>query len=106
MDLKIDDLIIEKDRLEHIAKHKVTIKEAKEVVADDYVYIKGKLGRWLLIGKTKKRKFLTVVVGEREKANTYGLITARPSSREERSFYQEFTLLQQGGEEDGKNQES
>ena len=102
MDVKIDDLVIAKDRSEHIAKHKVTITEAKEVVTGDYVYIKGKLGRWLLIGKTKKRRFLTVVVGEREKANTYGLITARPSSREERSFYLEFTLTQ-GGEENGKD---
>lgn len=105
MDIGIDDLVIEKDRSEHITKHRVTIKEAKEVVAGDYVYIKGKLGRWLLIGKTKKRRFLTVVVGEREKANTYGLITARPSSKEERSFYQEFTLTR-GGEENGKDQKS
>ena len=102
MDVKIDDLVIEKDRSEHIAKHKVTIKEVKEVVSGDYVYIKGKSSRWLLIGKTKKRRFLTVVVGEREEANTYGLITARPSSREERSFYLEFTLTQ-GGEENGKD---
>ena len=102
MNLKIDDLVIERDRSEHIAKHKVTIKEAKEIVIGDYVYIKGKLGRWLLIGKTRKRRFLTVVVGERGKADTYGLITARPSSKEERSFYLEFTLTQ-GGEENGKN---
>lgn len=105
MDVKIDVLVVEKDRSEHIAKHKVTVKEAKEIIAGDYVYIKGKLGRWLLIGKTKKRRFLTVVVGERKKANIYGLITARPSSREERSFYLEFTLTQ-GGEENGKDQKS
>lgn len=82
----------------------MTIKEVREVTAGDYVYIKGKLGRWLLIGKTKKRRFVTVVVGERGKVNTYGLITARSSSRTERSFYLEFTLAQ-GGEENGKDQE-
>lgn len=94
MDIIIGELIIEKDRSEHISKHKVTIEEVLEIVNGDYVYIDGKLGRWLLIGKTKKKKFLTVVVGERNKNNVYGLVTARPSSKEERSFYNEFTILQ------------
>lgn len=93
MDIIIGELIIEEDRSEHISKHKVTIEEVLEIVNGDYVYIDGKLGRWLLIGKTKKRRFLTVVVGERNKNNVYGLVTARQSSKEERSFYAEFTIL-------------
>lgn len=93
MDIVIDELIIEEDRPEHIAKHKVTIEEVLEIVNGDYVYIDGKLGRWLLIGKTKKKRFLTVVVGERKKMNVYGLVTARPSSKEETSFYNEFAIL-------------
>ncbi len=94
MDIIIDKLIIEEDRSRHIFKHKVTIEEVLEIVNADYVYIDGKLGRWLLIGKTKKKRFLTVVVGERSTKNVYGLVTARPSSKEERSFYAEFTILQ------------
>lgn len=35
MDVKIDDLVVEKDRSEHIAKHKVTVKEAKEIIAGE-----------------------------------------------------------------------
>lgn len=93
MDIIIGELIIEEDRTEHISKHKVTIKEVLEIVNGDYVYIDGKLGRWLLIGKTKKKRFLTVVVGERNKKNVYGLVTARPSSKEEKSFYIEFAIL-------------
>ncbi len=94
MDFVIDELIIEKDRLEHIARHKVTIEEVLEITNGDYVYIDGKLGRWLLIGKTKKNRYLTVVIGKRDKKSVYGLVTARPSSKEERSFYKEFTTLQ------------
>lgn len=94
MDIIVVELIIEEDRSEHISKHKVTIEEVLEIVNGDYVYIDGKLGRWLLIGKTKKNRFLTVIVGKRNKKNTYGLVTARPSSKEERSFYDEFTILQ------------
>lgn len=98
MDVKIGKLIVEEDRPEHIAKHKVKVDEVLEVVYGDYAYIQGKQDRWLLIGKTKKNRFLTIVVGARKDENVYGLITARPSNKEERSFYQEF-ILNQGGEE-------
>ena len=97
VDIVIDTLIIEEDRPEHIAKHKVTIEEVIEIATQDYVYIEGEHKRWLLIGKTKKNRFLTVVVGTRKQKNTYGLVTARPSSRQERSFYKEF-IKQVGGE--------
>jgi hypothetical protein len=54
----------------------------------------------LLIGKTNKQRFLTVVVGQRKPKYTYGFVTARPSRKDEKSFYQEFTL--QGGDENDK----
>lgn len=100
MDIIIDELIIEEDRPAHIAKHDVKIEEVLEIISGDYLFIDGKLGRLLLIGKTKKKRFLTVVVGEREQKNAYGLVTARPSSKEEQSFYKEFTI-QKGGEDNG-----
>lgn len=99
MDLIIKELIIEEGRLEHIAKHNVSGDEVLEIINGDYVYIKGKHGQWLLLGKTRKNRPLTVIVGERKQKGIYGLVTARPSSKEERSFYQEFTF-QKGGEKD------
>ena len=100
-DITIETLVIEADREEHIAKHDVSIDEVIEIVSGDYVYIQGKFERWLLIGKTKKERFLSIVVGERKQKNTYGIVTARPSRKEEKSFYNEFTL--EGGEEDDKS---
>lgn len=97
-DFIVKKLIIEAGREEHIAKHDVKIDEILEIISGDYVYIQGKFDRWLLIGKTKKERFLTIVVGKRDEKNTYGLVTTRPSRREEKSFYKEFTL--EGGEED------
>jgi uncharacterized DUF497 family protein len=94
----IDTLIIEKDRPGHIAKHKIIIDEVLEVLTGDYVYIAGRENRWLIIGKTARKVFLTIVLGERPERNTFGLITARPASRKERSFYIEYTT-QGGGEE-------
>lgn len=100
-DIVIETLIIEADREEHIAKHNVKIDEVLEVISGNYVFLQGKLDRWLLIGKTKNERFPTIVVGEREKEYTYGFVTARPSRKEEKSFYQEFTL--QGGDENDKS---
>ncbi len=77
----------------------MTIEEVREIVSGDYVYIQGREGRWLLIGQTPKGRFLTVVVGERAQKNIYGLVTARPARREERSFYREMAQ-EQGGEQD------
>lgn len=54
-----------------------------------------------LIGKTKKNRFLTIIVGKRAEKNTYGLITGRPASREERNFYKELEETQ-GGEQNDK----
>lgn len=102
MDLNLGHLIIEKDRPAHIAKHGVTVKEVYEIIFADYVFIKGREDRWLLIGRTKRKRYLTIVVGKRSRKNTYGLVTARPASREERSFYKEFTF-QIGGEQNGEN---
>lgn len=100
-DIVIETLIVEEGREEHIDRHKVKIEEVLEIVSGDYVFIQGKLGRWRLIGKTKKGRFLTVIVGSRREKNTYGLVTTRPSRKEEKSFYKEFTL--EGGEKNGKN---
>jgi uncharacterized DUF497 family protein len=97
-DLIIETLIIEEDRPEHIAKHKITLDEVFEVIEQNYVYIKGRKDRWLLIGKTRKERFLTIVIGQRKEQHTFGLVTARPSRKEEKSFYIEFTA-QQGGDE-------
>lgn len=97
MDIIIEELIIEEDRESHIAKHDVTIKEVMEVIDRDYVFIQGKHERWILIGATKRRKMLSIVVGARQEKNVYGLVTARVSSKKEKSFYKELKQIQ-GGE--------
>ena len=104
-DVIIDTLIIEEDRPDHIAKHNIIIDEVLEVLTGDYVFIAGRENRWLIIGKTARNVFLTIVLGERPENNTYGLITARPSRRKERSFYMEY-ITQGGGEEEDENKAS
>lgn len=90
MDVVIETLVIEVDREEHIVKHNVTIAEVEGIISGDYLYVKGKLNRWLLVGQTNKARFLTVIVGKRKPKNTYGLVTARDSKKKEKSLYIEY----------------
>ncbi len=103
MGLVIKTLIVEKDRSDHIAKHNITLDEVNKVISGDYVYIESRENRWLIIGITKKKRFLTIVVGERKEKDTYGLITARPARKEEKSLYQEYALTLGGENKNGKN---
>jgi len=89
MDVIIDELIIEEDRPEHIKKHKISIKEVLEVIEGDYLVLKGKSDKSLLVGKTKKGGMITIVVGRRAGKNKYGLVTARHVKRKEEMLYQE-----------------
>ncbi len=102
MDLVIKTLIVDEHRLQHIARHRVIIEEVQEIVAGDYVFVQGHHERWLLIGKTSKGRFLTLVVGERAQSKVCGLVTARPGSREERNLYRELAL-EQGSENDDED---
>ena len=89
MDIVIEELIINQGRPEHIKKHKVSIKEVFEVIAGDYLVLEGKSGRGLLVGKTKKGRLITIVVGRRIGANRYGLVTARHTKKKEEALYEE-----------------
>lgn len=89
MDIVIDELIIEEDRPEHIAKHDVTVDEVFEIIYGDYATGAGKEGRFLVTGKTSDKRFVTVIVGKRVGKNRYGLVTARDSKNKEKLLYQE-----------------
>lgn len=98
MDVIIDTLIVEENRPAHIARHHISLDETVEAISKDYLIIKAKFNRWILIGETKKKKFLAVIVGKRPSKNTWGLITARPASRHERKLYIEHQ--QKAGDKD------
>ncbi|EKD90678.1 MAG: hypothetical protein ACD_30C00110G0017 [uncultured bacterium] len=88
MDLIIEELVIEEDRPEHIAKHKVTIDEVLEIVFGDYITARGKSDRILLTGKTLNQRLITVIIGQRVGLHRYGLVTARSAKKKEKLLYQ------------------
>lgn len=89
MDIVIEELIIEEDRPEHIAKHNVSVDEVLEVVFGDYATGEGKEARVLITGKTSNSRLITVIVGRRRGRNKYGLVTARDAKKKEKLLYQE-----------------
>lgn len=89
MDIVIDELIIEEDRPEHIAKHNVSVDEVLEVVFGDYATGEGKESRVLITGQTSNSRLLTVIVGRRKGRNKYGLVTVRDAKKKEKLLYQQ-----------------
>src|SRR5687767_9556625 len=95
-DFVIERLVIEEDRPAHIARHNVTVDEVAAVVSGDYVAVRGRHNRYVVIGTTEEGRALAVVVGPRDEPGTYGLVTARPASRGERALYRRIL---EGGEQ-------
>lgn len=85
-DIKIDSLIWNDWNINHIIKHNVIREEVDEVCQSDPIFLQGHSGRILAVGKTQKGRFITIAL-DPEGNNSYYPVTARPSSRAEREYY-------------------
>ena len=75
---------------EHIKKHNVTVEEVEEIYKSPKITKKTYLNRTLILGKTKKNRFLTIVVSTEKQIAPY-VISARDMSKKERRYYNEQT---------------
>ena len=72
----------------HIARHEVTPEEVEEACQGEPVVQVGKQGRLLVFGPTRSGRMLTVILDpQSEGAGAYYPVTARPTSRRERTIY-------------------
>lgn len=85
--LKIKKLIWDEWNTNHIKKHHVAPKEIKQVLKSKAITLKSYKNRFLILGKTKKKRLLTMVLAL-EKKGKYYLVTARPMSKKERRYYE------------------
>ena len=83
--MRIDDLIVEPGREEHIDRHRVTVAEVNEVVFGSPVWRRTREGRYLLLGQTTGGRYLAIVVAPR-KPGVFGLVTARDATEADRRF--------------------
>lgn len=84
--MRIDDLIIDADRVEHIARHHVTAEEAEQVVFGSPVVRRSREGRYRMIGQTDSGRYPCVIVAPRG-GGVFGLVTARVASAAEQRIY-------------------
>lgn len=84
--VRINVLIVEPGREDHVARHGITITEVQEIVYGSHVVERTRESRFLLIGQTVGGRFLAVIVASRG-SGVYGLVTAREATDSERRRY-------------------
>lgn len=83
-------LVWDKWNIEHIKKHQVTKEEVEQVYKSKVVKRQTYLNRILILGKTKEKRFLTIVISHEKQKESY-VVSARDMSRKERRYYYEQT---------------
>ena len=84
--MRIYELIIEPERVDHIARHHVSVEEVEEVIFGTPFIRKARQERYHIIGQTDAGRYLTVFVAPWGKG-IYGLVTARDADDAERRAY-------------------
>lgn len=82
----VKNLIWDDWNVKHIKKHKVKSEEVVQAVKSKTKTLKSYRQRMLILGRTEKKRLLTVVLAK-EKRNAYYVVTARDMSRKERKYY-------------------
>lgn len=78
----------------HIARHNVAPEEVEEICHGDPIVQTGKKGRKLIIGPTKQKRIVLVVLDHEGKGRYYP-VTARDASRKERKLYKQEKEVQE-----------
>jgi uncharacterized DUF497 family protein len=84
----MDELIVDPDREDHIARHGVTVEEVEEVVFGAPFIRQAREGRLRLIGQSDAGRYLVIFLAARGRGR-YGLVTARDATDAERRLYQQ-----------------
>ena len=87
--IQIDSLIWNDWNIAHMAKHNVIREEVEETCQSGPVFLAGHSGRILAVGRTQRGRFITVAL-DPEGNNSYYPVTARPSSKPERKYYDDI----------------
>lgn len=83
MEIELSELQWDEFNVEHIAKHNVSMVEVEETCKNKIYIDETYAERYLLVGKTKGNRMISVVLVKKDKL-TYYAVTARDSSKGER----------------------
>ena len=87
--LSVLRLIWDSWNVSHIARHKVTQDEVEEVCHNDPLVQEGKKNCLLVIGITKDKKVLSIILDYEDGKGVYYPVTARAESKKERKLYKQ-----------------
>jgi uncharacterized protein len=73
----------------HIARHDVIPDEVEEVCHGQPVTSQTYKGRLRVVGPTRSRRMLTVILAPTQEPGVYYPVTARPADRKERRSYEQ-----------------
>lgn len=82
----VEKLVWTEWNIEHIKKHKVTKMEADWVYETSNVKVLSHSNRIIILGETKKRRLLSIIVSYTNPKKPY-VVSARDMSRKERIIY-------------------
>jgi uncharacterized protein len=85
--LAIRRLIWDPRNVAHIARHHVTPEEVEEVCHGIPVTSQTYKGRIRVVGPTRRRRMLTVILAPTDEQGVYSPVTARHADRKERRNY-------------------
>lgn len=86
MNRLIEKLTWNKWNIEHIKKHKVTKTEIDWVYKTRNIKVQSHTNRVIILGKTKERRLLSIVVSYTNPEKPY-VVSARDMSRKEKRIY-------------------
>jgi uncharacterized DUF497 family protein len=72
-----------------IARHHVTPEEVEEVCHGQPITSQTYKGRLRVVGPTRRRRMLTVILAPTDEEGVYYPVTAQPSDRKERRHYEQ-----------------
>lgn len=79
------EIVWDEFNISHIAEHNVAVSEVEEVCGGKVETYLGHSGRFMVIGKTKAGRILSVVLAQKSRGVFYP-VTARDASRKERRW--------------------
>ncbi len=80
-------LVWEKINIDHIARHEVTPKEVEEVCHSKYVALDAHHGRFMIVGPTKAKRILAVIIDPEPESGVYYPVTAKNANKREQQKY-------------------
>ncbi|MFC1496663.1 BrnT family toxin [Candidatus Margulisiibacteriota bacterium] len=84
--MRFESFIWNKQNVEHIARHNVSIDEAEEVFIENPIIFRSRNNSYAAFGKNESGRYLPVIFTYKEKG-VVRIITARDMSEKEKKLY-------------------